>query len=259
MFRVKNAQGLINRFGWNSIGAYAFAENLRKWRSKPNRRSNPVGVNIGFNKNSPEPIPEYIGSFIKVAPYVDYAVISVSTPNSPNVRDLQKREHLTELLAQTMTARAEHAPKLPVLLKISPDIFSEALQEDIASVALTSGIQGMIVGNTSITRPDVIPPDLAKEAGGFSGPAMFAPTTQLLSNMYRLTQGKIPLIGNCAIFNGEDAYKKIRAGASLVQIYTALIYEGPYVVGKIKRELAALLKRDGFTSVTQAVGVDVKR
>lgn len=257
MFRVKEANGLINRFGWNSIGAEKFAENLKKWRNKTKRTRNPVGVNIGFNKDCADPIADYVASYIAVAPYVDYAVISVSSPNTPGARDLQARGQLTELLRKTMEAKKAHAPNLPTLLKVSPDI-TEAQQEDIADVVLKSGIQGLIVGNTTLTRPSVIPADLAKETGGFSSPIMFEATTNLLANMYKLTQGKIPLIANCGVDSGEKAYKKIRAGASLVQIYTALVYEGPLVVRKIKRELAALLKRDGFASVAEAVGAGHK-
>lgn len=255
MFRVSQAKGLINRFGWNSVGADVFSENLKKWHDRAGRTKNPVGVNIGFNKESRDPIADYVASFVKVAPYVDYAVISVSSPNTPGARDLQARESLTELLSQTMKARAANAPALPLLLKISPDI-NEAQQESIADVVVASGIQGLIVGNTTFARPEIIPPDLAKETGGFSSPVMFEMTTNLLFNMYRLTQKKIPLIGNCSVSNGDHAYKKIRAGASLVQIYTALVYEGPLVVRKIKRELTALLKRDGFKSVAEAVGAD---
>ncbi len=257
MFRVPQAKGLINRFGWNSIGAEAFAANLKKRMENTKRFRNPIGVNIGFNKDSADPVADYIASLAKVAPYVDYACISVSTPNTPGARDLQKREHLTELLAKAREAWQKHAPNLPLLLKISPDV-TEPQQEDIAAVVLSSGIQGLIVGNTTLTRPEIIPSNLAKEAGGFSSPVMFDMTTKLLGNMYRLTQGKIPLIGNCAIDTGEKAYRKIRAGASLVQIFTALVYEGPLVVRKIKRELATALKRDGFKSVAEAVGADHK-
>jgi dihydroorotate dehydrogenase len=257
MVRVPTAKGLINRFGFNSVGADVFAERLKKWRENPKRTHNPVGVNLGKNANSIDDAADYVTCLAKVGPFADFVTINVSSPNTTGLRDLQERERLSSLLEKVMSARQTYAPRLPVLVKISPDV-TLAQQEDIAAVVLESGIQGLIVGNTSLMRPDVIPPHLAKEAGGFSGPAMFEPTTQLLSNMYKLTQGKIPLIGNCAINSGEDAYRKIRAGASLVQIYTVLVYEGPLVVRRIKKELAACLRRDGFASMAAAVGADYK-
>jgi dihydroorotate dehydrogenase len=258
LFRFGPDRALINRCGWNNDGADVCARRIAAWRDRgANDRAGIVGINIGFNKDSPDPIAGYVACLTRIAPYVDFVTISVSTPNSPGVRDLQKRETLTELLARATEARDQHSPKTPIFLKISPDI-SEALQADIADVVLQSSVKALIVGNTSLTRPGKVPEKLAKEAGGYSGPLMFEPTTKLLGNMYRLTGGKIPLIANCGIFTGADAYKKIRAGASLVQIYTALVYEGPAVVPRILSELAALLKRDGFANVADAVGVDVK-
>jgi dihydroorotate dehydrogenase len=256
LFRIAEARGLINRFGWNSDGADVCARRMTAWKDTLTaKRGKILGVNIGFNKDSQDPIGEYVECFIRLAPSVDYAVISVSTPNSPGVRDLQRKDPLSELLTRVMEARQRKAPTTPLLLKISPDI-DDTLQAEIAEVVLNAGIQGLVVGNTTLTRPAVIPANSAKEAGGFSGPAMLAPTTKLLANMYNLTQRKIPLIANCGVFTGADAYAKIRAGASLVQIYTALIYEGPCVVPRIKRELAALLRRDGYSSVTDAIGAD---
>ncbi len=258
MFRVPTAKALINRFGWNSVGAEVFAENLKAYRAKKTNLPRPVGVNIGFNKDSKDPTADYIGSLVKVAPFVDYVVISVSSPNTPGARDLQKREPLSRLLSDLLAARKTHAPRLPILLKIAFDL-TEEQQEDIAVVVLKSGIQGLIVGNTSPIRPSNIPREIAMEQGGLSGPPVFRQSTQVLSNMYKLTKGKIPLIANCGVSTGEDAYLKIRAGASLVQIFTVLVYDGPLAVRRIKRELAGLLHSHGFKSVAEAVGADHKQ
>ena len=257
MFRASQAKVLINRFGFNSDGADVFAERMKEWRAKTERTHNPVGINIGKNKDTTDDAIDFVACFEKVASYADYITVNVSSPNTPGLRDLQGRERMASLLRQVTDARDHLAPQLPVLVKIAPDL-TEEQQADIAAVTLESKIQAIIIGNTTLARPSVIPEDIAKEAGGLSGPCLFNPSTQLLLKMYRLTEKKIPLIGCGGVYSGLDAYLKIRAGASLVQIYTALVFEGPLVVQKIKRDLAGLLRRDGFSSVTQAVGVDCK-
>jgi dihydroorotate dehydrogenase len=257
MFRVSEAKGLINRFGFNSVGADVFAERMKAWRAKKERTTNPVGINLAKNKETVDDAADFVTDLTKLGAYADYVTINVSCPNSPGICDLQDRDRLKELLSRVMEARNAHYPKLPVLVKISVDL-TEEQQKDIAAAVLETGVQGIVVGNTTTTRPDVIPAELAKEAGGFSGPILLETSNKLLANMYKLTGGKIPLIGNCGVFSGRDAYAKIRAGASIVQIYTALIYEGPLVVQKIKRELVECLKRDGFKNVAEAVGVDCK-
>lgn len=257
MFRASNAKALINRFGFNSVGADAFAEHMKEWRAKSNRTHNPVGINIGKNKETVDDVVDYIACFEKVADYADFVVINISSPNTPGLRDLQGRQRLAELLGRVTEKRDELKPGLPILVKIAPDL-TEDQQADIAAVVKDSKLQGMIVSNTTLARPSTIPDDVAKEAGGLSGPPLFGPSTRLLSTMYKLTEGQVPLIGCGGISSGEDAYLKIRAGASMVQVYTALVYEGPLVVQKIKRELAQCLRRDGFSSVADAVGADHK-
>jgi len=175
------------------------------------------------------------------------------SPNTPGLRDLQGREQLAELLRRAMEARNAGAKKPPLFVKIAPDQTEEQMH-NIAEVVMAAGIDGMIVGNTTVTRPPSIPEDIAKEQGGVSGKPLFELSTRILARMYKLTQGKIPLIGCGGISSGADAYAKIRAGASLVQVYSALIFEGPLLIPRINRELAALLKRDGFASVKEAVG-----
>ncbi len=257
MFRATDAKALINRFGFNSIGADAFAENLGNWRHKPRRSQYPLGVNIGRNKDSKDEAADYVTCLIKMAPYADFLTVNISSPNTPGLRELQGRKSMTRLLGKIMDARKAHAPNMPILVKIAPDVTDDQ-QKDIAAVALSSGVHGLIVGNTTLSRPSNIPRDVAKEEGGLSGGPLFSLSTRVLGNMYRFTEGKIPLIGCGGIGSGEDAYLKIRAGASMLQIYTALIFEGPWAVRRIKRELAALLRRDRFASLAEAVGADLK-
>ncbi len=258
LYRITEAQGLINRMGFPGEGMEVCARRIAAWRdSVAGRQPAIMGIQIVKNKETVEPVPDYIACVKTLARHADYLTVNVSSPNTPGLRDLQSRDVLTDLLKQIVQTRNAQTKKPPVFVKISPDE-TEQQMEDIAAAVMEAGVDGLIVGNTTLTRPNVVSADIAKQAGGFSGPVMFEPTTRLLTTMYRLTQKKIPLIGNCGIFSGEDAYKKIRAGASLVQLYTALIYKGPYLIPRIKSDLTALLKRDGFSSVADAVGVDVK-
>src|SRR5262249_18596447 len=185
------------------------------------------------------------------APLVDYLVVNVSSPNTPGLRALQGREPLTALLAAVNAACGER--KRPLLLKIAPDL-TDADKGDIAEVALQGGVDGLIVSNTTIARPAGLASAAAKEVGGLSGRPLFALSTVVLADMYRLTRGRLPLIGVGGIASAEDAYAKIRAGASLVQLYTALVFSGPDLVSQIKSGLVDLAQRDGFGSIAEAVG-----
>lgn len=258
MFRIPHAKSLINRFGFNSVGVDVFAERMAAWRASEDRTHRPVGVNLGKNKDSAiDDWNDYLICLEKIAPHADFVTINISSPNTPGLRSLQQREKIKEVVDRVLELRDRIAPKLPVLVKIAPDLTDEQ-QADIAAVIKDAKVQGLIVSNTTLARPSTIPDEIAKEAGGLSGPPLFGPSTRVLSNMYKLTEGKVTLIGCGGVSTGEDAYRKIRAGASLVQIYTSLIFEGPLVVQKIKRDLAMLLRRDGFASVADAVGVDCK-
>jgi len=255
MFRIARAKALINRFGFNSIGVDAFVENLRSWRETEGRIRRPVGVNIGKNKDTQDDAADYLAGFEKVAPYADFVTVNVSSPNTPGLRDLQGRERMATLLDKVTSLRDRLAPALPILVKVAPDL-TEQQQDDIAAVVREAKIQALIVSNTTLARPSTIPDDLAREAGGLSGAPLFGPSTRLLGAFYKKTGGKIPLIGSGGVSSGRDAYAKIRAGASLVQVYTALVFEGPLVVQKMKRALASYLRRDGFSCVAEAVGAD---
>ena len=258
LFRVPTARAVINRYGFNSRGLERFAgrfEALRRHRRVPGV----VGANIGKNKLSEAAGPDYVAGIRRLAPLADYITINVSSPNTPGLRALQGRDALAELLGLCLEARRAAVPAdrtlPPLLLKVAPDL-TEADEADIAEVAMRLSLDGLIVSNTTITRPVALPPELAGEAGGFSGPPLMAASTALLARLHRRTGGTVPLIGVGGVASGADAYRKIRAGASLVQLYTALVYDGPALVGRIKRELAALLRADGFASVAEAVGAD---
>ncbi len=259
MFRIANAKAVINRFNFNSIGFNACLRRFQAWHDSTTRGLRPVvGINIAKGDHCADDAEAYILGLTKFAPYVRFVTLNVSCPNEPGARSLEGKDKLKELLRRVKQAHESLTIKPLLFVKISPDQTEEQAR-DIAEVALASGIDGMIVGNTTATRPASVSSSVAKERGGLSGKPLFEMSTKILGAMYRLTEGKIPLIGCGGVFSGADAYAKIRAGASLVQIYTAMVFEGPCVVATITDELAALLKRDGFASVSEAVGADFKK
>lgn len=259
MFRLEDSKAVINRFNFNSIGFDACLRNVEAWHDQTTREHrHVVGINIARGDNCTDDAEAYSLGLKKFAPYVHFVTINISCPNEPNSCNLQGRDQLTELLQRIKMAHDVLEKKPRLFVKISPDQ-TEKQARDIAEVALASGIDGMIVGNTTATRPASVTSPIAKEKGGLSGKPLFEMSTKLLGMMYQMTEGKIPLIGCGGVFSGADAYAKIRAGASLVQIYTAMVFEGPFVIARITDELAALLKRDGFASVGEAVGADFKK
>jgi dihydroorotate dehydrogenase len=231
------------------------ARNLRARHGFPNGRRGIVGINIGANKDSADRIADYVLCFGELAMLADYVTVNVSSPNTPGLRGLQNRDGLTRLLSVLIEARAKAVHK-PILLKIAPDLDLHALDE-IAEVVRASGIEGLIVSNTTIARP-VLKSRHAEEAGGLSGRPLLTPSTRVLAQMHQRLNGAVTLVGVGGIASGEDAYAKIRAGATLVQLYTALVFHGPGLVARIKRELLACLARDGFASLSAAVGTGVK-
>ncbi|MDQ2105460.1 quinone-dependent dihydroorotate dehydrogenase [Azospirillum isscasi] len=257
LFRAPEQGAVINRMGFNNEGLDAFARRLERRLSEGRKAPGIVGANLGKNKDTVEAADDYVLGVTRVAALADYLVVNVSSPNTPGLRALQGRDPLRTLLGRVLDARTacKLAKAPPVLLKIAPDLTDED-KADIAAVALESGIDGLIVSNTTIARPADIPEPLRSEAGGLSGKPLFAPSTAVLREMYRLTGGKLPLVGAGGIASGADAYAKIRAGASLVQLYSALVYAGPALVPAIRRDLAALLRRDGFATLGDAVGAD---
>jgi dihydroorotate dehydrogenase len=238
-------EAVINRMGFNNSGLDAARPRLAR-----RRRQGLVGVNIGANKDSDDRIADYAAGVRTMAPVADYLTVNVSSPNTPGLRGLQDKDALQALLAAVMEARGEAGP--PVFLKIAPDLDASAI-DDIAEVAFGASIHGLIVANTTVDRPP-LRSRWRDEAGGLSGAPLKMLALERLRDVRRATGGRLPLIAAGGIASGADAYERIRAGASLVQLYTALVYEGPGLARRICRELKALLVRDGFARLEEAVG-----
>ena len=218
-----------------------------------------MGVNLGKNKTSTDAVADYVEGVRALGRYADYLVVNVSSPNTPGLRALQERNQLRDLVrAVRVAVDALPAPRPPLVIKVAPDL-DERQRADVAAVALEEQLDGLIVSNTTIERPASLKGAAAAEGGGLSGAPLLEPSTEVLRDLYRRTGGRVTLIGAGGIASGADAYAKIRAGASAVQLYTALVYEGPPLVPRIKRELAALLEADGYASVDEAVGADCKK
>ncbi|WP_339831256.1 quinone-dependent dihydroorotate dehydrogenase [uncultured Parvibaculum sp.] len=249
IFRLPAHRAVINRLGFNNQGHAALKRRLEARRARPGI----IGVNIGANKDSADRIADYEAGIRAFEGLASYFTVNISSPNTPGLRALQNRAELETLVARVLAARKGNTP---VLLKIAPDLGPDELA-DIAEVALAQGLDGLIVSNTTIARGDLVSGVHAQETGGLSGAPLLAMSTAVLADIYRLTGGRLPLIGVGGISNGRDAYMKIRAGASLLQLYSALTYEGPGLIARIKRELAACLEADGFAHLTDAVGADV--
>jgi dihydroorotate dehydrogenase len=248
LFRLEEDQAIVNRMGFNSGGLDPVVARLSR-----RTRSGIVGINLGKNRDSLDAVADYAEGIRRTANLADYLVINVSSPNTPGLRELQTRMALEALLRRLISAREETGSRVPLLVKIAPDLSTEE-RRDVAQVALETGIDGLIVSNTTVERPRQLRSRYACETGGLSGRPLFAPSTALLADMYRFSEGRVPLIGVGGVASAADVYAKIRAGASLVQLYTALVFAGPALVTKIKTGFAALLRNDGFGSIDEAVG-----
>jgi dihydroorotate dehydrogenase len=249
LFRLPEDRGVINRMGFPGQGLDAALARLKR-----RLRNGFVGVNVGANKDSSDRTADYVTCGAALAPHADYLVCNVSSPNTPGLRNLQGRAQLADLLKRVQDAIA--AAPVPLLVKIAPDATDDDL-DDIVAVSRDLRIDGIIVGNTTLSRPASLRSPRAQEAGGLSGEPLNALSTEVLRRTARRVERQFPLIGAGGVGSGADAYAKIRAGASLVQLYSMLVYEGPPLVRRIKDELAALLARDGLTSVSHAIGADV--
>jgi dihydroorotate dehydrogenase len=249
LFRLEEDRAVINRLGFNNGGQAAAFQRLHR------RRTGIVGVNIGANKHSEDRVADYRAGVRAMAPVADYLSVNISSPNTPGLRALQDPATLKELLAAVIAERGGAGP--PVFLKLAPDL-ERADIDDIVRVAIEGGIDALIISNTTITRPP-LRSAAAGEAGGLSGAPLKALALQRLRDFRSATGGALPLIAAGGVSNGADAYERIRAGASLVQLYTALVYEGPGLARRIARELKDLLKRDGFARLHHAIGAERAR
>jgi len=252
LFRLTEDRAVINRMGFNNEGLEVFAGRLERRSGRPGV----VGANIGANKDSEDRTADYVAGLRRLWGRCSYFTANISSPNTPGLRALQTRAALDELLGRMAEARAELAARhgqTPVFLKVAPDL-DEAEVEQIAEACLAGGIDALIVSNTTIDRPASLRSSQAGETGGLSGAPLFEPSTRLLRLFRQAAGGRLPLIGAGGVGTGEQAYAKIRAGASAVQLYSAMVFEGAGLVGRIKRDLARRLRADGFANLAEAVG-----
>ena len=249
LFRLTEDRAVINRFGFNNHGMATIASRLA---ARP--QGIPVGLNLGANKSSDDRAADFGLVLAHCGPFVDFATVNVSSPNTEKLRDLQGSAALTALLADVMAIRASLAHPIPVFLKIAPDLTPDAVIE-IAQIALASGIAGIIATNTTLSR-EGLKSAHRDETGGLSGQPLFEKSTRVLAQLSQATEGKIPLIGVGGIGSAAQAYAKIRAGASAIQIYSAMVYQGLSLVSDIALGLDALLQKDGFANVADATGTD---
>lgn len=251
MFRLVEDEAVINRLGFNNKGM----EHARARLLARKREAGIVGINIGKNKDTENALDDYLLLLRELGALADYVTVNISSPNTVGLRDLQRRDALTALLEPLMVARDKISDRPPLLVKISPDM-TQAELEDAAEVMKAMKVDGIIVSNTTVSRPESLQSDFKGEMGGLSGRPLMPLATETLRQMYRLTQGKIPLIGVGGVSSPQDAIAKIRAGASLVQLYTALVYQGMGLVERIKQGLADEVQRAGVASVADLVGKD---
>ena len=252
LFRLTEDQAVINRMGFNNGGLDDFKSRLTKRQG----RDGIVGANLGANKDSTDRVEDYVKGLKSLWGLSDYFTINISSPDTPGLRDLQNENAMDELLGRIAEARAEltgDRPSYPIFLKVAPDVDMGEI-ERIVQQARTYGMNAIIVSNTTIARPDSLKSAHKGEGGGLSGAPLFEPSTDVLKEFYAAAEGKIDLIGVGGIGSGAQAYAKIRAGAKAVQLYSALVFQGPGLVTEINRDLKARLKADGFSSISEAVG-----
>mgnify|MGYP001417364390 CR=1 FL=1 len=261
MFRSDNDLALINRMGFNNPGALAVRDQCISRRVSGKWPQVPVAANIGRSKsvdNNRAP-NDYAETFSLLYDHADLFVLNVSSPNTPGLRAWQGKNNLSRLVSTLQDKRASlissKGGNIPLLIKLAPDI-DEQSRADIASVAVKCKVDGLLISNTTVKRPASLTSIKKQEPGGLSGRPLFKTSTSILADMYRRVNGEIPLVGIGGVSSGEDAYIKIRAGAALVQLYTALIYKGPQLVDNIKISLAEHLAKDGFKNITAAIGID---
>ena len=252
LWRLAEDRAVINRFGFNNEGMEPIAARLA---ARP--AGVPVGLNLGANKDSADRAADFATVLKRTGAHIDFATVNVSSPNTEKLRDLQGKEALSALLRGVLDARAGLARPIPIFLKIAPDL-SPAELEDVAEVARAVGIDGIVATNTTLSR-EGLKSASSGQAGGLSGAPLFEKSTRVLAQLSKLTDGKLPLIGVGGISSAEEAYEKIRAGASAVQLYSAMVYKGIGLAAEVARGLDALLARDGFASVSEAVGTGRNR
>lgn len=257
LFRLTSDRAVINRFGFNSAGHAVVADRLKAARAAGVNGT--VGVNLGINKESPDPAEDYAQGIAAFGAHADFLTINVSSPNTSGLRDLQAESALDRLLGRATDALADLTSRPALLVKAAPDLDAASVAA-IADVALSyrdRGLAGLVISNTTIERPRSLNSIEASQMGGLSGAPLFELSTETLRMFARRIDGRLTLVGAGGIASGADAYAKIKAGATLTQLYSALVFEGPSLIGRIKRELADCLAKDGVASVADAIGRDL--
>jgi dihydroorotate dehydrogenase len=247
MFRSIADRAVINRLGFNNEGQQAAFQRLK------GPREGIVGINLGAGRDSKDRIADYAEGIARMAEVASYFAVNISSPNTPGLRDLQAPEALDALLKRVQEARAATTRKPPLLVKLAPDLADEDVPE-VVRVILSRGVDGIVVSNTTLARDGLRDQSFAKETGGLSGCPLFARATRMLARVYQLTEGKLPLIGVGGIDSGETALAKIEAGASLLQLYTGLVFEGPALIGRIKQALVAAMENEGCDRLAPLIG-----
>ena len=247
VFRLRPDRAVINRYGFNNDGVETIAGRLARGRRGL------VGVNLGANKDSVDRTEDFVSNLKRLDGLADFFTVNISSPNTPGLRALQDKAALSDLLARVTAARDVMEKSPPLLLKIAPDLTDED-RADIADCVVAYGIDALIISNTTIDRPESLKSVYKREMGGLSGKPLFEPSTALLGEFYGVLKGRVPLVGVGGVSSGRDAYEKILNGAALVQLYTALIYEGPGLVGRILSDLERFSQKDGYSSIQDAVG-----
>lgn len=251
LFRLSRDRAIINRLGFNNQGQQRAHRRLEMLYNQPKKSI--IGVNIGKNKDTDDAIADYVLGWQQMADVADYITVNISSPNTAGLRELQQYKQLQNLLEALGNVRTKHQKKIPLFVKIAPDLGQEQIK-DIVELSLTYQVNGLIISNTTIERFDSMKSYHMQQTGGLSGQPLFQKSTAVLAKFYRLTEGRIPLIGVGGVASAEQAYQKIRAGANLIQLYTALIYSGFKLVHEIHRQLPRLLAKDGYNHISQAIG-----
>ncbi len=257
VFRLKEDNAIINSLGFNSKGIKKVKKNLSKIQN-PYLNNKIIGINIGKNKDSTDAIRDYLIGIEELGNLSSYITINISSPNTLGLRDLQLRGNIEKLIKNILKKREEISSinKKPILIKISPDLNDDQLR-DLALISLANNIDGLILTNTSISRPITLKSKFKEKKGGLSGQPLFKGSNLILKKMYNLTNGQIPLVGVGGVSSGSDCYEKLKSGATLIQLYTALVYHGPDLISDIKNELIYLIKTDGYNKISDVIGKSV--
>ncbi|MGB1077040.1 MAG: quinone-dependent dihydroorotate dehydrogenase, partial [Bdellovibrionales bacterium] len=258
VFRHVPTGSVINRMGFPNGGVTVFQKNIVKFRASHPSLKTPVGLNIGMNKDQTEPEKDYTLLIRRIGQYADYLTVNVSSPNTPGLRDLQAPEFLKPFLTQLIAEKRKLENNPPLLVKLAPDLSDEQIS-GISKVLVDVKIDGVILTNTTLDRPDVLPSDFAQEKGGLSGALVKDKSTETISKFYKQTKGQVPIIGIGGISTVEDVVEKVRAGASLVQLYTGLIYNGPGLPNALCKKLVEFLEENAYKNISDLVGEDHRK